>query len=115
MINLIEINEIGDDLIQEFKLSKEDQLYECYLDNIKIGYAIIRGERNNKIFIIIAEKYQNKGYGSAIFKLLVSKINDSFTCSVPFENFKMQRIVQKNNGVEIGRNGKEILYIINHN
>ncbi len=115
MINLIEINEIGDDLIQEFKLSKEDQLYECYLDNIKIGYAIIRSERNNKIFIIIAEKYQNKGYGSAIFKLLVSKINDSFTCSVPFENFKMQRIVQKNNGVEIGRNGKEILYIINHN
>lgn len=115
MINLIEINEIGDDLIQEVKLSKEDQLYECYLDNIKIGYAIIRSERNNKIFIIIAEKYQNKGYGSAIFKLLVSKINDSFTCSVPFENFKMQRIVQKNNGVEIGRNGKEILYIINHN
>ena len=115
MINLIEINEIGDDLIQEFKLSKEDQLYECYLDNIKIGYAIIRSEKNNKIFIIIAEKYQNKGYGSAIFKLLVSKINDSFTCSVPFENFKMQRIVQKNNGVEIGRNGKEILYIINHN
>lgn len=115
MINLIKVNEIGDDLIQEFKLSKEDQLYECQLDNIKIGYAIIRNEKNNKIFMVLAEKYQNNGYGSAIFKLLLSKINDSFTCSVPFENFKMQSIIQKNNGVEIGRNGKEISYIINVN
>ena len=59
MINLIKVNEIGDDLIQEFKLSKEDQLYECQLDNIKIGYAIIRNEKNNKIFMVLAEKYQN--------------------------------------------------------
>jgi len=33
-------------------------------------------------------------------------------CSVPFENIKMQRIIEKNNGIEIGRNGKSIQYII---
>lgn len=112
MIDLIEVNKITDDLIQEFKLLKEDQLYECHLNNAKIGYAIIRKKTNDKLFLIIAEKYQNKGYGSDIFKLLLSKVNESVICSVSFENVKMQRIIQKNNGFEVGRNGKEVLYII---
>ena len=64
------------------------------------------------IFLIVAKKYQNKGYGSIIFSLLLSKINDSVRCLVPFENIKMQRIIQKNNGIEIGRNGQIIQYII---
>ena len=114
MINLIEVNKITDDLIQEFKLSKEDQFYECHLNNTKIGYAIIRKNINDKLFLILAEKYQNKGYGSDIFKLLLSKVNETIICSVPFDNIKMQRIIQKNNGIEIGRNGKEISYIIEH-
>lgn len=112
MIDLIEVKEITDDLIQEFKLVKEDLLYKCYLDKEKIGYAIIRNNINDKIFLIVAKKYQNKGYGSIIFSLLLSKINDSVRCLVPFENIKMQRIIQKNNGIEIGRNGQIIQYII---
>lgn len=115
MINLIEVNKITFDLIQEFQLLKEDKLYECKLNNVKIGYAIIRRDVNNKLFLIISEKYQNKGYGSNIFKILLSKVNESFICSVPFDNFKMQRIIQKNNGIEIGRNGKEIIYKIDCN
>ena len=115
MIDLIEVNKITDDLIQEFKLLKEDQLYECHLNNTKIGYAIIRKKTNDKLFLILAKKYQNKGYGSDIFKLLLSKVNEPVICSVPFENVKMHRIIQKNNGIEIGRNGKEVLYIIEHN
>lgn len=114
MIDLIEINNITDALIQEFNLVKEDQLFGCYLNNIQIGYAIIRKKTNNKLFLVIAKKYQNKGYGSEIFKLLLSKVNESVMCSVPFDNIKMQRIIQKNNGIETGRNGKEILYIIDY-
>lgn len=112
MINLVGVGKISDELIQEFNLARGDLLYECHSDNEKIGYAVIREKTNNKIFLVIAEKYQNKGYGSIIFKLLLSKINDSVIFSVPFENIKMQRIIQKNNGIEIGRNGKEIQYII---
>lgn len=112
MISLNKVEKITDDLIQKFELSKGDQLYECYLSNIKIGYAIIRKKVRDELFIIIAQKYQNKGYGSAVFKLLLSKVNKSVICSVSFDNVKMQRIIQKNNGIEIGRNGKEIAYII---
>ena len=112
MINLIETPKISDDLIQEFELSKADLLYECHLDNAKIGYAVIREKLDDRIFLIVAKNYQNKGYGSVIFKLLLSKINASVMCSVPFENIKMQRIIEKNNGIEIGRNGKSIQYII---
>lgn len=114
MIDLIGVNKITDDLIQKFKLSKKDQLYECHLNNTKIGYAIIRKNTNDKLFLILVEKYRNKGYGSDIFKLLLSKVNETIICSVPFDNIKMQRIIQKNNGIEIGRNGKEISYIIEH-
>ena len=113
MIDLIEVSQINDVLIQEFSLVRGDLLYECLLDKEKIGYAVIREKTNNKIFLVIAEKYQNKGYGSIIFKLLISKINDSVIFSVPFENIKMQRIIQKNNGIEVGRNGLEIQYILN--
>lgn len=115
MISLIKVNKITDDLIQKFKLLKDDQFYECHLKNENIGYAIIRKNANNKLFLILAEKYQNKGYGSYIFNLLLSKVNDSVTCSVPFENVKMHRIIQKNNGIEVGRNGNEVFYIIEHN
>lgn len=114
MIDLIEINNITDALIQEFNLVKEDKLFGCYLNNIQIGYAIIRKKTNNKLFLVIAKKYQNKGYGSEVFKLLLSKVNELVMCSVPFDNIKMQRIIQKNNGMEVGRNGKETLYIIDH-
>ncbi len=112
MIELIEINNITDALIQEFNLVKEDQLFGCYLDNIQIGYAIIRKKINNRLFMVIAKKYQNKGYGSEIFKLLLSKVNESVMCSVSFDNIKMQRIIQKNKGLEVGRNGQEIIYMI---
>ena len=114
MIDLNKANEITDDLIEEFKLSKNDQFYECNLNNTKIGYAIIREEENDRLFLVIAKKYQNKGYGSHIFKLLLSKISEPIICSVSFDNIKMQRIIQNNNGFEIGRNGKKILYIIEH-
>ena len=112
MIQLSELQKIDDSFIQEFHLSKEDRLYECYLEHQKIGYAIIRQKGNDRIFLIVAEKYQNQGYGSAIFKMLLSFIHESVVCSVPFENVKMHRIIQKNNGIEIGRNGSSVQYMI---
>ena len=112
MIELREVEKITDDLIQEFRLVKEDKIYECYLDDKKIGYGIIRKEPTNRIFLVIAKKYQNQGYGSTIFKLLLYKIDETVICSVPIENTKMKRIIENNNGIEIGRNGKLIQYII---
>ena len=112
MIELIKSSVIGDDLIQEYNLLKEDQLFECHLNNQKIGYAIIRKNETDRIYLIIAKKYQNKGYGSIIFKQLLSKINENIICSVPFDNIRMQRIIQKNKGIEIGRNKETIKYII---
>lgn len=112
MIDLIQVREITDDLIQEFNLVREDQLYECYIDDIKIGYAIIRNNADDRVFLTVAKEYQNKGYGSIIFESLIFRIDGSIICTVPFENVKMQRIILKNNGVEIGRNGKTIQYII---
>lgn len=115
MIDLIEVIKITDDLIKEFELKKVDKLYECYLKNLKIGYAVIYKRENNMLYLTIAEQYQNKGYGSIIFKLLLSKVNNYVICSVPFENVKMQRIIQNNKGYEVGRNGQEILYFIDQN
>lgn len=115
MINLVEVDNITDDLIHEYNLVRGDVLYECCLDYVKIGYAVIRKKENDRIFLILAEKYQNKGYGSIIFNLLISKIDGSIICFVPFENIKIQKIIQKNDGVEIGRNGKGIHYIIERN
>lgn len=112
MIDLIQISNITDDLIQEFKLKKEDLLYVCHLENKKIGYAIIRAEINNRIFLIIAKEYQGKGYGNIIFNHLLSKMDKPVICTVPFENIKMQRIIQNHNGIEIERNGKSIQYMI---
>ena len=112
MIELIRIQKITDDLIQEFQLVKEDQIYECHLDNKKIGYAIIRKKITDRLFLVVAKKYQNKGYGSAIFKLLLSKIDEPLICSVPIENTKMQRIIENNNGIETGRNSKLIQYSV---
>ena len=49
MIDLVEVIKITDDLIQEFELKKVDKLYECYLKNLKIGYAVIYKRENNML------------------------------------------------------------------
>ena len=112
MIKLIKLDKVSDNLIKELSLDKIIQIYECHLDSTKIGYAIIRDKKTERLYLIIDEEYQNKGYGSLAFKLLLTQINDDAMCSVPFENNKMRRIIQKNNGIEISRNGKTIIYII---
>ena len=115
MVDLVEVELITDDLIQEFELTKGDHLFECYFDDNKIGYAVIRKKKNDNLFLIISRKYQNKGYGSECFKLLLDKTNESSICSVTFDNVKMHRIIKKNNGIEIGRNGEIVLYILKKN
>ena len=113
MIELVEVKNMTDDKIEEYNLVKEDIMYECLLDNKKIGYAIIRNDEKNKLFLVIDRDYQNKGYGNKIFKLLLSKVTGQVICSVPFENTKMIRIIENNSGIEIGRNGISIFYKIN--
>lgn len=112
MISIIEEKNIGDDLIQQLNLVKEDVLYHCYLDNIKIGCAVIRNNKYDRIYLLLGEEYQGKGYGSEIFKKLLDIVKEPIVCVTPFDCFRMQRIIIKNNGREIGRNGKEIVYSI---
>ena len=53
MIDLVEVIKITDDLIQEFELKKVDKLYECYLKNLKIGYAVIYKRENNMLYLTL--------------------------------------------------------------
>lgn len=115
MLDIIKINDIDDSKIQEFNLNKNDILHKCMLDNTTIGYCIIREDKNDKIFIVVSDKYQNKGYGSSIFNRIISNIKDNIICKVPIDNIKMNRIVKKNNGKEISRDGENIIYMINKN
>lgn len=113
MTELIQKEIISDDIIQQFNLNKNDQLYECFLDQKKIGYGIIRKNATDNIYLGIMKSYQNQGYGSTFFKMLISKVNHTIICEVPLNNIKMQRIVQNNHGIEIGRNDNSIHYRIN--
>ena len=94
---------------------KDDKLYGCYIDDKVIGYAIIRNDLEERVYLEIINQYQGKGYGSSAFKELLFLINDTVKCSVSLDNIKMQRIVLKNKGIEVGRDGRAIHYIIENN
>ena len=115
MVDIVLVNNITDDLIQMFNLNREDELYEFCLDNKVIGHGIIRKNSNNKIYVVIAKKYQGRGYGGKLFEFLLSKTNESMEFSIPKDNYVIQRIIQKNKGIEIGRDKEEVFYLIDKN
>lgn len=113
MIRLIEVTDITEEMSKEFNLSDGDKLYGCYLDGTIIGYSVIRNNEADKVYLVILDEYQNQGNGSKVFKTLLMLIDKRIECVVPLDNYKMQRIVLKNNGIETGRDGENIHYVIN--
>lgn len=109
---LTEVTSVSDELASELKLDKDDKLYGCYIDDKIIGYAIIRNDLEERVYLEIIDEYQGNGYGSTAFKELLLLINGTVKCSVSFDNIKMQRIILKNNGIETGRDGHAIHYVI---
>lgn len=111
-MKLVELTDIPQELAKELNIIYGDHLYGCYLEDTIIGYAVIKANLTERVYLVIVDEYQDKGYGSKAFKELLSLINDTVECSVSLDNVKMQRIVSKNNGKEMGRNGKSIHYVI---
>lgn len=109
---LTEVSKVSDELVNKLKLTNGDKLYGCYVDDNIIGYAIIRNNLEERVYLEILDKYQGYGYGSSAFKELLFLINGIVKCSVSLDNIKMQRIILKNNGIEAGRDGHLIHYVI---
>ena len=106
------IKEPDTNLVKIFNLQENEELISLDLDGKNIGYGIIRDNTDNPIEIFILKQYQNNGYGSYLFCELLKKLNKPLNIIIPIDNFKMIKIIVKNNGIELGRNGKNIMFFI---
>ena len=111
-LNLYNITEIDSNYIQKHSLTNEDKFYECVVEDNKIGYAIIKNNQSDMIYIEIYQEYQNNGNGSKLFKEILGLLNGIVRVISDVDNYKMNRIILNNNGIETGRDGLFIHYII---
>jgi hypothetical protein len=111
-LHLYNINEIDSNYRQKYSLTIEDKFYECILNEEKIGYAIIKNNPNDMIYIEIESNYQNKGNGSKLFEEILKLVNGKIRVISDINNYKMKRIILNNNGIETSRDGEFIHYII---
>ena len=111
-LHLYNIDEIDSNYIQKHSLTIEDKFYECILEENKIGYAIIKNNSHDMIYIEIESNYQNQGNGSKLFEEILKLLNGKIRVMSDVDNYKMNRIILKNNGIETGRDGEFVHYII---
>jgi len=111
MLELIQVDKTNE-LIKIFKLKSNDQLYFLNLEKKNIGSGIIREEQDNKIEIYILKQYQQKGYGTYLLKELLKIIKQDVKVKIKIENTIMQKIIVSVHGLELGRNGEYIQFII---
>ena len=111
-MTLVEVTNITEDIAKGLNINNGDRLFGCYLDNKIVGYAVIRNNLEERVYLVILDEFQNQGNGSSAFKELLSMINDTVKCSVSIDNYKMQRIIIKNKGIEVGRDVENIHYVI---
>lgn len=102
----------NNDINAMFNIKNGDLVYSLLLEQKNIGYGIIRNNDDCKIEIYILNEYQGNGYGSFLFKELIKKIIGEINLKVDINNVVMKRIIEKNNGIELGRDGKYIYYVI---
>ena len=114
-MRLEELTNLTEELMKELNIGDGDRVFGCYNSSNIVGYAVIKKDLEDRLYLVITEEFQNQGYGSEAFKELLSIVKDTVRCMVPIENYKMQRIVSKNAGVETGRDGIYIHYIIKGN
>lgn len=113
MMNIIESHD--DEFIKnnDIKLSAKDKLYILRLNNINIGYGIIRNSINsNRIYIQIFDEFQSNGYGTYLFKELIRMIDEELEFSIDYSNYKMIRIILNDcNGKELTRKN-QLIYLV---
>ena len=95
-----------------FCLNDDDVVYEYLVNNIIVGYGILRNNEFDMIQIYIDKKYQDNHYGSALFKHMLIEANKQVCVSVEEDNIKIIKIIKNNNAKEIGRNNKIYTYLI---
>lgn len=83
-------------------------LYKYFKDNIKIGYAIITKDEEDKIKIYIDEPYQGNGYGKKLFKDILDIVNNEVV--VKTDNPIMKIIINFYGGIEISNKEGNITY-----
>lgn len=103
-----------DDVLRNnlFSLNKDDKLYQYKVDNELVGYGIFRNNEYDMIQIFILDKYQNRYYGTELFKKMIELISKKIYVSTKADNFKMIKIILNSGGKELGRNNGIITYEI---
>jgi len=97
----------------DINILNADKLYILYLDKKEIGYASINeSDKYHKIVICILKEQQGNGYGTYLFREMLKEINQEFELAVDIDNYKMIRIITRCGGKELGRNGKEVFFLI---
>lgn len=110
---MLEIKRVNNNDIRSlFEIKGGELVYSLLLENQNIGYGIIRNNSECKIEIYILDEYQGNGYGNYLFTELLNKVKDNINLKVDLCNNIMRRIIKKNGGIELGRNGKYIYYVI---
>lgn len=112
MLEVTKLININQDLINVFKLQPDDSVYELKGNNDILGYGIVHEDEENKIEIYLLNNYQSQGYGTFLFQKIISELKKQVIIKVPNHNIRMQKIVKKFNGVEIGKKDKDIFYLI---
>lgn len=110
---MLEIERVNsNDTKSMFNIINGEEIYSLLLDKKNIGYGIIRNNNECKIEVYILEEYQGNGYGSFLFKELLKKIKKDINLKIDISNVIIKRIIENNNGIELGRDGQFIYYII---
>ena len=83
------------------------QIYGYFLEDIMIGYLLIKKDSSNidNIYIKIFDRYESNGYGNLLFieglNLLKEKDIKDIELNIDKCNYKMINIILKNRGIEV--------------
>lgn len=86
------------------------ELYELLIDNTKVGYCLLKDNKDDQVLLFIEEKYRSNGYGRLFFKKILDIINDDLYLKT--NNSYMINIIESYNGKELSRNNGFRFYII---
>ena len=110
---MLKVNKIiSNDINDMFDILGNEEIYSLDLDNQNIGYGIIRNNVDNQVEVYILKDYQGNGYGSYLFNYLINHFKKDIKLKVDINNMIIRRIIRKNNGIELWRDGHNIYYVI---
>ena len=105
MIKLVENKEESNS-----KMKDSQYFYEFQKDNNTLGWATINKDDENKLYIFIDENFRGNGYGKLLFSEMMKELRNKdykqFKVIFNKENIPMLKIVEDNNGLQIGADTK---------